>query len=370
MKKALFVLMIFALTLQVAFGQRGRIVTVYLHNGSVIKGEISKLPNEERFKIQTPNGSVILFTSSAVRDILYEDGTRPGVTNQPNQLQLAPPYQQDQPNRQQYQPNQPTLRQPAETQSQNSEVVRIEPEEELIEEDIYDDEEEVYGDPDLLYLDEETKSAPKTTPRTPAPVNNFSDFVPGYHGFLDFGYVIGLGDSLHAFNRMELTITQGYQFTPSIFIGLGTGVHLYSDSVRMGRIVNNEDSYSSLSYAFPIFVDFRYNFSTGRIRPFAGLKAGYGIGLSKTISIQPKTEGDLGSINRTEYKAEGLGFYVAPSIGVKFMIGRSLAINAGLGYSMQLYNDESLKKKEDGEPVIVKQTNNIGGVSLKVGLEF
>ncbi|MDR1556287.1 MAG: hypothetical protein LBS88_04550 [Tannerellaceae bacterium] len=383
MKKALFVLMMFALTLQLSFAQRGRIVTVYLHNGSVIKGAISKLPNEERFQIQTPNGSVILFTSSAVRDILYEDGTRPGANNQPQYQQGAnrgnlppnqsyPPNQQTQPNQPNQRPYQPNQRQVAEAQPQNNEVVRVEPEEELTEEDVYDEEvydEEIYD----LNLDEKPANNRRTAAQTPAPVTPSFDFVPGYHGFIDFGYVIGLGDSLHAFNRMEFTITQGYQFTPSLFVGLGVGAHLYSDSVRMGRIVNNKELTSTLSYAFPLFVDFRYNFMTGRIIPFADLKAGYSIGVLKTISLEQKADG-TGTINKTEYKAESLGFYVSPSVGVKLMIGRSLAINMGIGYSVQLYNENSYKRDENGvfvvPSVIVKQMNNMGGVSLKAGLEF
>ena len=289
MKKALFVLLMFAMTLQIAFAQRGRTVTVYLLNGSVLKGEISKLPNEERFKIQTPNGSVILFTSSAVRDILYEDGTRPGAGNQPQtqpqpqganrgyapaQNQPYPPNQQNQ----QYRQNQPNPGQAAETQSQNNRVVRVEPEEEFTEEDVYDD--EYYDDPEMELdmdpdpeLGKETKRTSRTVAQAPAYANRSYDFVSGYHGFIDFGYVIGLGDSLRAFNRIEATITQGYRFTPSIFAGLGAGAHLYSDSVPMMRIVNNKELVSSLSYAFPVFIDFRYNFSTGRMIPFAGLKA-------------------------------------------------------------------------------------------------
>jgi hypothetical protein len=394
MKKALFIFMIFAMTLQIAFAQRGRIVTVYLHNGSVLKGEISKLPNEERFKIQTPNGSVILFTSNAVRDILYEDGTRPGgAGNQPQvqpqganrgyPLQNQPYPPQNQPN-QAFRPNQPDPNQPAGAQSQNNRPLRAEPEpeEELMEEEAYDDD-EFYDDSELdmdmdlgldMDLGEETKKPSKTPAQAaPAYATHPSDFVPGYHGFIDFGYVIGMGDSLHTFNRIEATITQGYQFTPAIFAGLGAGAHLYSDSVPLRRVVNNKELSSALSYVFPLFVDFRYNFSTGRIRPFAGLKTGYGIGLLKTVSTEIKEEG--GSVNRIEYKAEALGLYLAPSVGVKFMIGRSLAFNLSAGYSVQFYSDNFYKKEADGSTpvvpaVIVKQTANMGGLSLRAGLEF
>ncbi|MDR1938091.1 MAG: hypothetical protein LBQ73_06310 [Tannerellaceae bacterium] len=367
MKKVLLVLTIFMMALQVAFAQ-GRVVTIYFHNGSVIKGEISKLPNEERFRIQTPNGSVFLFTSSEVRDILYEDGTRPGANNQsqyrpqpqPNRSyvpqQTQPPGNQAIQPQQSYPQNQNRVaQQPAQTQPRNNQVVHIEPEEEIIEEDVYDD------DYDLMAEDEPSEPVQPVaqTPKT----TNFSDFVPGYHGFVDFGYTIGMGDSLHAFNRMELTITQGYQFTPSLFAGLGFGVHLYGDSIPISKIVDNAAVVSSLSYAFPIFVDFRYNFSDGKIRPFAALKGGYSIGLHQTYSTRIDESGR--ELRRTETSAEALGFYVAPSVGVKFMLGRSMAFNVGAGYSMQLYTNETL-----GTGTIIKKMDILGGVTLKAGLEF
>jgi hypothetical protein len=374
MKKTIWVLVVLVMTLQVAFAQRGRVVIVYFHNGSVVKGELSKLPNEERFKIQTPNGSVFLFTSREVRDFMYEDGTRPGGGNAPGRPQTQQPYQ-PQP-QQAYPPayrlnqgNQPYQPQPqrqfSEMQPQNSEVTGLEEEEEYLEED-----EEYYDeDADYAFEDIEAPAKPRPADRKPA-ASTASDigFVPGYHGFVDFGYTIGMGDSAHAFNRMELTITQGYQFSPSLFAGLGTGVHLYSDSVPLYKIVNGKlADNSSLSYVFPIFVDLRYNFSNGKIRPYAALKAGYGIGLSKTFMNVQNESGVIVS-RKTEYKAEMLGFYAAPTVGVKFMLGRALAFNLGVGYSAQLYTNEAFKPGTTDTKIT--KTDIMGGVTLKAGLEF
>jgi hypothetical protein len=382
MKKTLWVLVVLAIAMQVAFAQRGRVVTIYFHNGSVVKGEISKLSNEERFKVQTPNGSVFLFTSHEVRDILYEDGTRPGggnmqyrpQTQQPNQIRqqqtyppVSQPNQGNQPYQLQQQPQQqPQRQQSTEMQQQNNQVVTEQEDEYLIEDEEFYDE-----DSDFILEDTETETPakPRSKSKTPpaAPTVSNSDFVPGYHGFVDFGYTIGMGDSAHAFNRMELTITQGYQFSPSLFVGLGTGIHLYSDSVPLRKIVDKKPVVSSLSYVFPIFVDLRYNFSDGKIKPYAALKAGYGIGLSKTFSETVNSETGQRS-RKTEYKAETLGFYVAPTVGVKFMLGRSLAFNLGAGYSVQLYNDVTLKPGTTNTSI--KKTDMMGGVTLKAGLEF
>ncbi|MDR1259255.1 MAG: hypothetical protein LBK65_08280 [Tannerellaceae bacterium] len=375
MKKILFIFIVLAMALQVAFAQRGRIVTIYFHNGSVVKGELSKLPNEEKFRLQTANGSVFLFTSQEVKDVRYEDGTRPGAGNR-QQYQQQPPQQQYPQQQQTYPPsyqqnqgNQPQQlnrqQQQSGVQSQNSRVIRVDPEEELIEEDVYDD--EYYDDYDYA-LDEDMEETPVRTPRQAVRDNAEPNagFVPGYHGIIDFGYTFGMGDSIHAFSRMEFTITQGYQFSPSLFVGVGTGVHLYSDSVRLNKIVDGmEVPNCYLSYVFPVFVDIRYNFSNGKIKPFAALKAGYSIGLSKTES---ETQTEAGRSKKTEYKAESLGFYVAPSIGVKFMIGRSMAFSLGAGYSMQMYGSETFKP--DNNNVILKKADVMGGVTLKAGLEF
>ncbi|MDR1644308.1 MAG: hypothetical protein LBS05_00565 [Tannerellaceae bacterium] len=383
MKKALFILILFTLTIPVAIAQRGRTVIVYFHNGSIVKGEITKQPNDGRYRVQTPNGSIFLFTSQDVKDVRYEDGVRPGGSNnlsqqpyQSQQQQYQPQQQQYQPQQQQYQPQQQQQYQPqpqqqrqAQAQPQNTLPAEEEPAEEewyadadLTDEGFYDDEANLaFDDTEQAASRQPQAKAPAATPRNPA------DFVPGYHGFVDFGYTIGMGDSAHAFNRMEATITQGYQFTPTLFAGIGTGVHLYSDSIPLRKVVNQQLVTSSLSYAFPVFVDLRYTFSDGIIRPFAALKAGYSLGLSKTFTISTNEETGQ-QTKRTEYKAENLGFYVAPTVGVKLMIGRALALNVGVGYSLQCFNDKTLKPNTTN--VIVNKMDYMGGVTLKAGLEF
>ncbi|MCL3853042.1 MULTISPECIES: hypothetical protein [Parabacteroides] len=150
----------------------------------------------------------------------------------------------------------------------------------------------------------------------------------GYKGFVDFGYTVGTGDFSEG--RVELTTSHGFQFNPYLFLGGGTGFNYYHESEV---------------FAMPLFVDFRANFMQGPIVPFAGVKTGYTASLSDD--------------------ADDLGFYFAPSVGVKFMLNNRLAFNATLGYTVQLaevyyysyynnyYSDE-----------------NLGGVSIKVGLEF
>ncbi|MDR1356125.1 MAG: hypothetical protein LBJ58_00465 [Tannerellaceae bacterium] len=370
MKKALFIFIMFAMTLQIAFAQRGRMVIIYFHSGSVIKGELSKVPNEEKFRLQTPDGGIVLFTSQEVRDVLYEDGTRPGA-NQPQYRQQQPQQQQPQQQYQQRPPQQQYQQQQQQQQGvrpQNNGATRVDPKAE--EEEIYDDEEEYYDD-DEYYDDSETEYIDETPARSrqakkeAAPEAPDLSFRPGYHGFVDFGYTIGLGDSTNAFSRMEFTITQGYQLTSALFVGIGTGAHLYSDSVKLNKIVDGKQVDNCyLSYVFPVFVDVRYNFSNGTIRPFGAIKAGYSLGLSKTSS---ETLKDGVTSRRTEYKAETLGFYIAPSVGAKFQMG-PIALNIGVGYTMQTCNSETFKANDTN--VKISKMNIMGGVTLKAGLEF
>jgi hypothetical protein len=416
MKRALFILVIFITTLQIGFAQGGRVVTVYFHNGSIIKGEISKLPNEERFRIKTPNGSIVLFTSSEVKDVLYEDGTRPGANastqryaqQQPQPRQPQPQYQTVSPRVSQlmHQPTQPA--QPAQPQAPAGKEAaqqsqshpdnrqtppaevqsRWQSEEEAASEEEYgefDDEEYIDEESDDVPVDDKKAVSDKAPAPAPAPSQSAvaMGFMPGYHGYIDFGHTMGMGDSIHAFNRMELSITQGYQFTPSLFAGLGAGVHLYSDSVPLNRIdADGIVSHPTFSYIFPVFVDLRYSLNLPkmqRVKPFAALKAGYGIGLVRTFSTSKNEANE--EISKTLYEAQPLGFYVAPAIGVKYMITRSIAINAGVGYSMQFYDDESIKTVEPGgEPdptptteaggTVIKKMDFLGGLTMKVGLEF
>ena len=382
MKKVLFVFMIFAMTLQYSFAQGGRVVIIYFHNGSVVRGTLSKLPNEERFRIQTPNNSVILFVSSEVRDILYEDGTRPGATaNRPPQYQSRQPqpqpqyqYQYQQPPRpqpqQQYQPQPQQQYQPR----QNN-VVRVDPaEEEIIEEEVYDDGyigDEYAMDDDLIPDEENGRSTLRSNPEATRMPASFAtpDFVGGYHGMADFGYTYAMGDSISS--RMELTLTQGYQFSPSFFVGLGFGVHLYSDSVRLGRISTikdvKEQVESNLIYSFPVFVDVRYNILQNRkILPYIDFRLGYSIGLLQTYS--ERLDPDSGQqLKRTETSGEGLGFLAVPSLGVKFMLGRSLAFNLSAGYSMQVYRDDKFNTDKTS---IIRTTDTMGGITFRAGLEF
>lgn len=151
----------------------------------------------------------------------------------------------------------------------------------------------------------------------------------GYKGFVDFGYTFGIGD--YSINRLEITTSHGFQFNPYIFLGGGTGLHYFHESE---------------STAMPLFADFRVNFKKGSVVPFAGLKTGYTFMLSDDV--------------------EDLGFYCAPSVGVKVMMNHRMALNLSLGYTIQLFD----YYYSDYYNYYFYATENLSGISLKLGLEF
>lgn len=48
----------------------------------------------------------------------------------------------------------------------------------------------------------------------------------GYKGYVDTGYSIGVGD--YDLGRVEINTSHGYQFSPFVFLGAGTGLHFMS----------------------------------------------------------------------------------------------------------------------------------------------
>lgn len=164
-----------------------------------------------------------------------------------------------------------------------------------------------------------TKENPIQTKRT-ATLASAGD-ITGYRGFVDFGFTKGLGDS--GADRFELTTSHGYQFTPYFFTGAGIGIHYYMDMWWNGDNVP----------FIPLFIDLRGNLMQGSIVPFIGLKGGYSLVVDDGLY--------------------GGGLYAAPSVGVKYMLSETFALNLSLGYSYQ---------QDEGD--------NISGISIKIGAEF
>lgn len=151
-------------------------------------------------------------------------------------------------------------------------------------------------------------------------------FIPGYKGFVDFGYTFGTGD--YGYDRIEFSTSHGYQFNPYFYLGVGAGLNYFT---------------SPEICSVPIFANARLTLPINRtINPFFDLKTGY------TVSRDVK------------------GFYLSPSVGARFDIGNDKAINLSAGYTYQ--NAEyAYYGYYSG---LYSKRQNCGGVTLKLGLEF
>ncbi|MBD8349586.1 hypothetical protein [Dysgonomonas sp. HGC4] len=151
----------------------------------------------------------------------------------------------------------------------------------------------------------------------------------GYRGMFDLGYSVSV--DVAELNRLEFTTSHGYQFNPYLFLGVGGGVSFY----------HGNDSESTVS--FPIFINPRIDFNTGKISPFIDLKGGYTLGED----------------------VEGL--YLSPSIGARCAITTGTAINFSMGYTLQQLEvpvlNEYGRKIDSSHP-------NIGAITIKIGFDF
>ena len=151
----------------------------------------------------------------------------------------------------------------------------------------------------------------------------------GYRGFVDDGYTFGVGKWKNA-GRLEMTMSHGYQVVPWFYVGLGVGIHYWED-MDFGNI--------------PLFADFRADFLESSVTPFLDLKIGYAFGLNDNDN----------------------GFYCNPSVGVRFAVSSSYGINVGLGYEVQMCKIYYFSYLGD---YYGWKVENLGGISLKVGMDF
>lgn len=287
MKKVACVILLAILAIQWSYAQKGDEATVHLTNGSVVKGRLTRLDNSDRFKVETPNGSVIHFTDRSVKEIVYEKDRRSKGSS---------------------------------SKSYNS------------------------SSGSASSGSKSNKTAVRYTSGW------FPGRTPGYRGFAEIGYTFGTGD--FSVGRFELSTSHGYQFNPYLFFGGGIGVNLYKKESMHWSVGGLIDGKAETSIRmFPIYADFRGNFTQeGPFIPFAGIKIGYAFG---RVKYTESTSVPIVGESSTSVSVSESGFYLAPAIGVKYMVARSLALNLSLGYTAQYI---------DGE--------NFGGITLKLGVEF
>ena len=152
-----------------------------------------------------------------------------------------------------------------------------------------------------------------------------------YKGFLDASYTKGVGPRQADF--IEVTTTQGFQFTPWFYMGAGIGVQTimtnrndnYDPWQYPGDWDSNKGS-SRTGWMLPLYSDFRFNIGPRNDTSFfIDLR----VGASFLLSDDYLEIGD-GFLNSDQT------FYFKPSIGMRIPLNDSgsQAVNIGLSYQL------------------------------------
>lgn len=160
---------------------------------------------------------------------------------------------------------------------------------------------------------------------------------PGYRSFYDLGVNIGTGAPSKT--CFEIGTSQGYQIVPTyLYIGTGAAFQAFF----------NADG----ACGFPVFFNLRTNFSPASVSPFLDVRVGYA------------------SITNSDYYDNG-GFYLCPTLGLRFAINSNVAINLRAGYTWQYarcWTDAYDSWTESWGRA--RKNKNIGGATVTVGVEF
>ena len=362
MQKFLYIL-IFVLTVQGVFAQERTTSTVYLRNGSIVKGKVLRSRSSDNVKVETPDGSTVFFTNNTIKEIVREAYTL-SKTVPVNTVYLT----------------NGSIIHGKVTKNSNTGRMRVTTASGC---SVFFTEQSIkkivpYGEDALeddLFAGTTSRQSPQASgtdarqpQQSPQPLPE-PEKTSGYRGILEAGYTMKMGEI--STSRIEVTTSHGFQMNNRLFIGVGFGVNLYSD----GLYYNPSAPAAALgvdtvnmSMTFPVFADLRVNFiDKGSVIPFAGLKAGYSMGI--LASEFTKIEGNE-TRYRKETKLEGVGFYLQPSVGVKFMLGKSAALNLSVGYACQTFKHYYQPIENNPNNAIFKKDKNNGGVNFRIGLEF
>lgn len=171
-----------------------------------------------------------------------------------------------------------------------------------------------------------------------------SGLEPGYHGFADFGYTLGISD--YDFGRFEINSSHGYQFNPYLFLGGGVGVHFMSEYETPYMDIALD--YRKNQVDIPVFANVRWTVLNNRITPLADVKCGY-------------------------YVTHGGGLYANISIGCRFTTYGRQAVSLSVGYTreeLEFQTFDRFYSHHGMDYMRVPRKLSTEGVSVKIGYEF
>ena len=158
----------------------------------------------------------------------------------------------------------------------------------------------------MAKIEKIVKEPPSTVNAVP---KENSGLLRGYLGMINIGYGIGVGQDSKGTDFAKFDFINGYQFNPYLFTGFGTGLRYYFDNGQNSLVI-------------PMFADIRAHFSDSFISPYIAIDLGY------SLEATPQFQ--------------GFGFMINPSIGATFKTGKYVALNFGVGYILQKYQDGSI----------------------------
>ena len=175
-------------------------------------------------------------------------------------------------------------------------------------------------------------------------LNNASGLEEGYHGFVDLGYTLGIGD--YKFGRFEINTTHGYQFNPHFFVGGGLGFHFMSEYNTPN--MNIALDYRKKQFDIPIYGNVRWTIINNKVTPFIDGKIGH-------------------------YVTNRGGLYASISFGCRVSIYNTQGINFSIGYSYENLEFESFDRFTSHDSMDYQRSKRkLGteGISFKICYDF
>ena len=142
--------------------------------------------------------------------------------------------------------------------------------------------------------------------------NGYGYKPKGYVGIVEAGLTDFPGSSNTSLAMATVTVINGYQFSPYIFLGGGVGADISSVNV----------------YNVPVFADFRAYFTKTRVAPFFEAAFGYNLQINATPASNYYYYSQPSSINVYH------GMMANPSFGVRVAINKKFATSLTLGYKL------------------------------------
>ena len=175
-------------------------------------------------------------------------------------------------------------------------------------------------------------------------LNNYSGLEPGYHGFADFGYTIGIAD--YDFGRFEINTSHGYQCNPYLYVGGGIGWHFMSKYATPHMDIPLDTRNAQID--IPVFANIRWTCMNAHITPFVDGKVGY-------------------------YVTHSGGIYTNVSAGCRFYIYGHQAISISVGYTKEDLEFQTFDRFTSHSNLdYIRNNRKLGteGISMKIGYEF